>query len=173
MPEGVRLSRILLPVGIITAVGLMISMAFMIYGKSEYNSILRSQLAPLQGSIALQLEEMTTLQGQIQQVEAELAPIAARAGIFDTTLTSLEAGRQQASSDLVEVVNLLPGAIDLTGIKHEGGSIEVKGIAPTVDNIFSYARDLRTSFSSVIILSIDAVEQEGWVTGFDFKLFVR
>jgi len=172
-PKGVSVLRILVPVGIIAVAGLIISMGFMIHGKSEYNSTLRSQIGPLQSSIALQINEMGALQEQITQVEAQLAPIEARAGIFDTTLTSLEAGREQMSGDVVEITNLLPVGMNLTRIEHKGNSITVRGIAPSVDDIFLYARDLRSSFGNATISSIRVMADYTWAGDFTFELYIR
>ena len=173
LPKGVSLLRILAPVGIIAVAGLIITMGFLIYGKSDYNAALRSQIAPLQGTIALQFNEMSALQDQIAGIETQLAPIAARATVFDTTLTTLEAGRQKASDDSYEIVSLLPPLMYLTGIEHEAKSITVSGIAPDVDHIFLYARDLRESFGNVIISSIEAVDQYGVLGSFEFEFYIR
>jgi type IV pilus assembly protein PilM len=171
-PKGVSIWRVLAPVGIAVIAGLIITMGFMINAKSDYNSALRSQLAPLQGSIELQVAEMTALQGQITETEAQLAPLAARAAIFDDTLTSLEVGREQASDDLVEIIGLMPVLMNLTGIKYEEKSMTVSGLASDVDDIFLYARNLRESFGNVIISSIEAVEIYG-SPRLEFEFYIR
>ncbi len=61
----------------------------------------------------------------------------------------------------------------MTGINHVGESVTVSGIAQTEDDVFSYARNLSDSFDSVIISSIQAVEEDGWITGFEFELYLR
>jgi type IV pilus assembly protein PilM len=172
-PKVVSLSSILTRVGVVVGVGVLIFMGFMVRSQSGYNSLLSSQLAPLQSSIALQIQEAAALQGQIKQVETQLAPVETMAGIFNTTLTSLEAGREQASSDLIDIINLLPGSMDLTGINHDGDSITVSGIAPTVDYIFGYAEGLRNNFGNATISSVDARERYGWVTGYNFELYIK
>jgi type IV pilus assembly protein PilM len=179
-PKGVSLSRILIRAGLVVGVGLMICMGFLIHGKSVYNSLLRAQIVPLQSSIALQMDEIAALQDQIGQVEEQLAPVEVEAGIFDTTLTSLEVGREQASAELVEIVDLLPTTMYLTGIEHEGDSMTVSGMAPSEDDVYEYARDLRGSFGSVIISSIlvEDVEDDptiglyGWTVGYEFELLI-
>ncbi len=107
-PKGVSLTSILSRVGVIVGIVLMIGMGFLIYSRAEYISLLRSQLAPVNNSIATQIKEVATLQDQIKQVEAQLGPLAARAEVFTTTLASLKAGREQAINDLVDVINLMP-----------------------------------------------------------------
>ncbi len=172
-PKVVGLRSVLGRVGIVLGAGLLIFMGFMVHNQSGYNSLLNSQLAPLQSSIALQLGEAAALQQQIKDVGAQLAPVETRAGLFNNTLASLEAGREQVSGDLVNIVNLTPGAIRLTGIEHEGETIKVKGIAPIEENAFGYARDLRTSFGNVIVSSINAREQHGWIIWYDFELLIK
>ena len=172
-PKGVSLTSILSRVGAIVGVVLMIGMGFLIFSRTEYISLLRSQLAPVNNSINAQIKAVATLQEQIKQVEAQLGPLEARAGVFVSTLFFLEVGRQDAINDLVDVINLMPGTIDLTGINHRGESVTVSGIAQTEEDVFSYARNLSDSFDSVIISSIQAVEDSGWITGFEFELYLR
>ena len=145
-PKGVSLTSILSRVGVIVGIVLMIGMGFLIYSRADYTSLLRSQLAPVSNSIATQIKEVATLQDQIGQVEAQLWPLAARAEVFTTTLASLKTGREQAINDLVDVINLMPGTIALTGINHAGESVTVNGIAQTQDDVFSYARNLTEQF---------------------------
>ncbi len=172
-PKGVSLTSILSRVGVIVGIVLMIGMGFLIYSRADYISLLRSQLAPVNNSIATQFKEIAAGQEQIKQVEAQLGPLEARAEVFTTTLASLEAGREQAINDLVDVINLMPGTIDLTGINHQGESVTVRGVANTEGDVFSYARNLSDSFDSVIISSIQAVEESGWITEFEFELYLR
>jgi len=177
LPKGVSLSRILSRVGAVVGIGLLIFMGFLVHNRAEYTSVLRSQLAPLQSSIALQVNEIATLQEQLKQVEAQVEPVAAKAAIFDTTRTSLRASREEVSDDMNKVVDLLPGTIDLTGVNHDGKLVMVSGIAPTEDDIFGYARDLRNRFGNVIISSIEAIEEEYGeitvITGFEFELLLK
>lgn len=177
-PKVVSLSSILTRVGIVVGVGLLIGMGFMIYSKSGYISQLHSRFDPLNSSITLQLQETAVLQEQINQVGAQLAPVETTAGIFNATLTSLEAGREQMSSDLTEIVGLLPATMHLTGIGHEGESVTVSGLAPTADDIFAYARDLGTSFGSVVVLSVVLREDQtialyGWDIWYEFELNIK
>ena len=172
-PKGVSLRSILSRVGTIVGIALIIVMGFLIYSRFEYVSVLRSQLASVNNSLATQINEVATLQDQIGQVEAQLGPLGARAAVFTNTLASLKTGREQAINDLVDVINLMPGTIDLTGINHEGESVTVSGIAPTEEDVFGYARNLSDSFDSVIISSIQAVENTGWITEFEFQLYLR
>jgi len=172
-PEGISFSRILSRVGIVVGVGLLILMGFLIYNKSGYNSLLRSQLAPLQSSIALQVNDMAALQKEVDQAEAQLVPIETKAEALDDLLHSLTAGRDGTSSDLDEIVGLLPGPVYLTGVEYGGGSMKISGVSPTVVSIFGYARDLRTSFGSATISSIKVTGSNSWMTGFRFELLVR
>lgn len=177
LPERVHLSRILAPVGVGIGIGLLIFMGFLVHNQAEYTSVLRSQLAPVNSRSAVELKAITTLQEQLKQVEAQVEPVEAKAEIFDTTLTSLKVGWGQVSNELNEIVNLLPGTIDLTGVNHDGKLVTVSGIAPTEDDIFGYARDLRNRFGNVIISSIEAIEEEygkiTMITGFKFELLLK
>ena len=172
-PKALSLSRIITRLGALVGIGLIILLAFLVYSRSDYISVLRSHLAPIQAGVAEQIKGIGDTQAQMKQIEAQLGPLSDRAAMFDNTLNSLRTGREEASSDLSEVVNLVPGEIDLTGVVHEGGSIKVTGVAPSQDDIFGYARDLRSSFGDVTISSVQAEKSGSWITGFNFEFSVR
>jgi len=173
LPERTRLSRILALVGAAIVAGLMIGMGLLAGSKAEYNSVLRSQLASVNSRIAAEQKGIATLKEQIKQVTAQIEPMKATAKVFEATLTSLREGREQASSELVEIVNLLPATMDLTEVEWKGKSVTVSGIAPTEDDIFGYARGLRNRFGDVIISSVKARQEGGGVTSFNFELLLR
>ena len=178
LPKAVRLSSILAPVGIIIGIGLLLYMGFLVYNKIAYTDVLRSQLAPIESSIAQQHKQIATLREQVEQVEVRIEPVEARTGIFNTTFTSLGKAREQVDGDLSEIVSLLPRDVDLRVVNHEGESVTVTGIAPDEDDIFQYARDLRNSgrFPIVIISSIaveEVEEEEEEVEGFTFNFLLK
>jgi type IV pilus assembly protein PilM len=171
-PKGVNLRSIISRVGIAAGIGLLVCLGFMINSRGDYVSLLRSQLAPVQSSIALHLKDIAAMQEEIKQVETQLGPVAAEAAVFDTTLTSLKTGREGMSSDLVDIINLKPATIQLTGIVCKAESITLRGIADTEDDVFAYARDLRTTFGNAIISSVKAEEGGLWNSGFNFELYI-
>ena len=85
-------------------------------------------------------------------------------------LTSLNQGLDRIVGDLRGLVNLLPTAVNLTGIDYGGSSVTINGLAQTEGDIFTYARALRDSgrFSTVIILSITETFIEEGISQFDF-----
>jgi hypothetical protein len=176
-PKAIRWSSILAPVGALICIGLVVYMGFLVRGKFEYTATLRSQLEPIDSRIAQQLNEITALRTQIGQLEPQIEPVEARMSIFDTTFASLKSGREKMDRELGDIVSLVPATIDLDlgfEINHEGKSVTVSGTAPDEDDIFKYAKDLRAKFSTVIISSIEAVEDEdGEITGFDFEFLLK
>jgi type IV pilus assembly protein PilM len=171
-PKGMNTKSIIGRVGVAAGIGLLICLGFLINGRGDYISLLRSQLAPAQSNVALQLKEIAEAQEQIKQIETQLGPVAARAEIFDTTLTSLKTGREEMSSDLIDILNLKPGTIILTGIDRKAGEVTVSGTAQTEDDVFGYARDLRSNFGNAIISSVEALEGGVWINGFDFNIYI-
>jgi type IV pilus assembly protein PilM len=172
-PKALSLSSIIGRVGIIAGIGLVILLGFLIHSRSDYISLLQSQLNPIQNGVAQQIKGIGDMQAQIKQIEAQLGPLAARAAIFDDTLTSLEAGREGMSGDLVNIVNLAPGSVRLTGIAHQGNKITINGTAQNKNDILDYAKELRSTFGDVTVSSIQAREQEGFIAGFTFALTVQ
>jgi len=164
----IRLSSILVPLGAIIGAGLLVYMALLVRHTADDNSSLRSQLTSAESRVTAEQQKVVTLQLQVKQVEDAILPVQARTDILDTTLTSLEAGREQVDGELTEIFNLLPESINLTEVNHQGESVTVSGIAPDEADIFTYARALRTPFPNVAIPSIE----EG-ITGFDFELLLK
>ncbi len=176
--KAVRLSNILVPIGLTIAIGLLVYMGFLVYNKATYISVLRSELAPVESLIAQEHEGIATLQEQVQQIEPQIAALEATTGIFDTTFTSLGEVREKVDGDLSDIVSLLPEDVDLTEVNHMGDTVTVTGVVldeDGEDDIFQYARELRTSgrFSTVIISSIEAIEEEEEIEGFEFEFLLK
>ena len=127
---------------------------------------LRSQIIVIDGDIAAQLEEIAIQQEKIsQQEEANLQPIEAEimASSIEVKLASLGQGLNKTDKDLQEAVNLLPGVVTLLNIDYDSESVTIYGLALTEEDIFIYARDLRSSgrFTEVTISSIREVFRQG------------
>ena len=175
LPKAVPLSSILAPIGVIIGIGLLVYMGFMLRNSMAHNSAMGSELAAIESRVAQEHKEMEALKEQVTQLETEIGPVEARASIFETTFTSLRKGRELVDEDMSDIVRLLPGNVDLTEVNHGSKSVSVSGIASGEGDIFTYARNLRGSFSSVIISSIKAeVEEEGReIEGFRFEFFLE
>jgi type IV pilus assembly protein PilM len=178
LPKGVSLSAILAPIGVIIGIGLLVYMGFMLQNSMAHTSVLSSELAAIESSTAQEQEEIAVLKEQVTQLEAQIGPLEARMNIFETTFTSLGEGRELVDREMSDIVRLLPGGKDfhLMEVNHGLRSVTVNGIAPDESDIFQYARDLRNSFSTVIITSIEAKEvegEEGETTEFGFEFLLR
>jgi len=142
---------------------------------------LSSQLVTIEGDIAAQLEEIARQQEKIsQQEEANLQPIEAEimASNIEAKLASLEEGLDKTDKDLQEAVELLPQIVTLLDIDYNGDSATIRGLAPTEEDIFIYARALRSSgrFAEVTILSIIEVfrqEAEEEIRIFQFEFLLK
>jgi Tfp pilus assembly protein PilN len=180
LPKAISLSRILAPVGIVAGIGLLICMGFLIQSGSAHTAVLRSQLASTESRVVQQRAGIAALQGQVEQVGAQIElvgaqiePVEATAGVFSSTLTELEQRREEIDADLSQIVSLVPAGVDLTRVTHGGDSVKVGGTVPYENDIFGYARDLRSGgrFSVVIISSIKVNVSEERLKGrqFDFE----
>ena len=174
LAKPVRLSNVLVPVGVVLVACLLVYVGVLSHRKANDNSLLRSQLAAAQGRVTEEQAQVVTLGQQLKQVEDSIAPAQATANTLDTTLTSLGAGLQQLDGELTDIVGLLPGSVSLTAVNHQSASITVLGTALDENDIFAYVTALRTTFTDVVISSITARQGEGGqVTGFDFELLLK
>jgi len=178
LPKAVPISAILAPLGVIIGAGILVYMGFMLRGTMAHTSVLSSQLATLEGNIAQEHEQIATLKEQVTQLEAQIGPLEARASVFEATFDSLGKDRQQVDVDMHNIEKHLLDGVDLQEVNHGGGSITVSGIVrkeiDAEDDIFAYARNLQSSFSSVIIQSMEVKEDEdGDIEGFEFDFLLE
>jgi len=175
LPKAVHLPNLMVPLALTVGIGILLYMGFLVYNKASYINTLRSDITPIESLIEQENEQIVTLQEQIVQITPQIAALEATTAIFDTTFNSLEDVREDVNGDLSQIVSLLPGKADLTGINHTGDTVTVSGISPDEYSIFKYARDLRTGdrFSAVIISSIEAIEEEGKITGYEFEFLLK
>lgn len=173
LPRPIRLSNVLVPVGIVVVAFLLVYIGVMAHRKADDNSLLRSDLASAQSRVTEEQANLATLQQQLKQVEDSIAPVQATANTLGTTLTSLEAGRQQLDGELADIIDLLPGSINLTAVNYQSESIAVAGTALDVDDLSTYVAALGTRFSNVAISSITVRLEGGVVTGWGFTLVLK
>jgi type IV pilus assembly protein PilM len=188
LPKAAPVSRILTPVsiGIIAGIGLLVYMGFLVQGSIAEGSVLRSELASIESSIAQQHVEIAALKEEVKTAEALIKPMEsqvelteAQASGFSNVLASLREGREGVDGDLRTIKRLFPTTAKLIEVNHVGSSVTVSGVTPDEDSIFGYAAALRNSgsFSSVTIssiqLEISESEVEEVAKGFNFTLLLR
>jgi type IV pilus assembly protein PilM len=178
LPKAVPLSTILAPVGAIIGVGLLVYMGFMLRTNMTHTSVLSSELAAIESRVVQEQKEISALKEQVTQLEAQVGPVEARANIFETTFTSLGDDREQVDNDMHNIRDELPNEdVDLAEVNYGGESVTVSGVViktDAEDDIFTYARNLKNYFSSVIISKIEGVEDEdGEIEGFEFEFLLK
>ena len=153
VPPRFSITRVLVPVGVVLGIGLIIFGAVYVQHNRAYTEDLRSQLESTQGSV-------TQKQGEIGILRTQAASLGAIAGELDGRITTMDRGRASIYLDLREIVNLAKEKVILTEVNHGGGAVTVRGSAPNVGLIYSYARDLRNSprFSKVWVSSVTGGE---------------
>ena len=138
----------------------------------------RSQMVPISNAIDEQTEAIAAMPEQAQPIEDDLESQLELNGIVNAKLASLEQGLDKTNKDLREAVNLLPTNVTLLGIDYGGDWATINGLALTEDDIFTYARALRSSgrFPTVVILSItETIRQEGdeEIRLFNFEFLIK
>jgi len=136
---------------------------------------LDSELIPLENLVAAENLEIAAMEDEIELITPQIAVIEATTGIFDDTFNALVEARIKVNGDMSQVVDLLPGNLDLTIVDHTDNLVTVTGLSPNESGIFSYARALRNGgrFSTVVISSIEAIEEDGVVINFNFEFLLR
>jgi Tfp pilus assembly protein PilN len=147
----------------------------MVVNKSNYISVLNSELIPLESLVAAENQKIAALEEESALITPQIAGIEAATGIFDNTFSALLEARIKVNGDMSQIVNLLPGNLNLTTVNHIGDMITVTGLSPDENGIFSYARALRNDgrFSTVVISSVEAIEEDEEIVGFNFEFLLR
>jgi len=131
-PQPIRLTNILVPVGIVVAGLLLVCLAYlgvMAHRKADDNSLLRSQVASAESIVTEREAKVAELTTQLEQVEASIPPVQDRANTLETTFTSLTANRQQLDGVLADIVGHLPSSMSLSMIDCQTASVTVTGTA--------------------------------------------
>ncbi len=173
LPKEVRLPNIIAPIAITIGLGILVYLGILVVNKSNYVSVLNSQLIPLESQVAAENQEISSLEEEIELITPTITGIEAATAIFDDTFNDLLETRLKVNADMSQIVDLLPSTMDLTLVNHIGDQVTVTGIAPDEKGIFSYARAIRNGgrFSTVVISSIEAVEEDDVITyNFEFLL---
>jgi type IV pilus assembly protein PilM len=178
LPKAIPLSAILTPVGVIIGAGILDYMGIMLRNTMAQNEVLRSELATIEARVTQERVGIATLKEQVAQMEAEIAPLETRAGVFETTFDSLGAFRGLVDQHMDDIVRLLPQDADFIELNHEDENVTVNGMVKkeidAEDNIFAYARDLRSRFLRIIISSIEAMDDdEGEFIGYKFEFLLE
>jgi len=179
LPKAVPLSAVLAPVGVIIGAGILVYMGMMLRNGMAQNEVLRSDLVGVERSVNDARVEIATLKEKVTQLESEIAPMEARAEVFETTLASLGDGRALVDQHMDDIVELLPADAIFIEINHEDEIVTINGAVKeeidAEDDIFAYARDLRSRFLNIIISSIEAIhdEDDGEFIGYEFEFTLR
>ncbi|MBA7600928.1 hypothetical protein ES703_07991 [subsurface metagenome] len=175
LPKPVRLPSILAPIAITVGLGILIYLGMLVYNKSSHIGVLESELTPLENLIAQENVEIVSLEEQIVQIAPQIAELELATDTFDATFASLGESLARMNEDMSQIVSLLPGNLDLTTVNHIGDMVTVVGLSPNESGIFSYARNLRNGgrFSTVVISSIEAIEEDEEIVSFEFEFLLR
>jgi type IV pilus assembly protein PilM len=178
LPKAVPISAILVPAGVIVGAGILVYMGMMLRNGTAQADVLRSELASAEKTVADEQLEIASLKDQIGQLEAQMEPTAARAEVFESTFSALGDARSLVDQHMDDIVTLLPQGADFVEINHETENVTVNGLVKkeidAEDDIFDYARELRSHFLGITISSIQAVEDdEGEFVGYEFEFLLE
>jgi len=180
MPEvyrtkPVRLPNVFAPVALAVGISILLGVGFLVFNTASHTGVLRSELESLESLIVQETAATGLLQSQVTLIEPQITEVEATRDIFYGTFNTLADIRAEVNADVSQIVTSCPTEIGLTGVDHVINSATVGGVSPTEHSIFVYARSLRASgrFSAVTISSIEAIEEEGEVTGFEFEFLLE
>ena len=162
MPPSFSIVRVLVPVVTVVGIGLIILAVILILNDRANIATLSSQVTEAERSVSQERDQITELNGKISPVEATAKELDAR-------ITAMERRRATFHEDLTQIERLAGEQVTLDRVNHAGSSVTVTGSASSEDDIFDYARDLRSGgrFSQVWISSVSG---SGSSFSFSFSL---
>jgi type IV pilus assembly protein PilM len=155
VPPSFSMTRVLVPVGLAIGIGLIVLAAILILtGRAAINT--------LSSEVTVAETSVSQLQVQVANLNSQIKSVGATADELSSRLTTTERGGATMYDDLDQIVKLASGQVTLSKVSDTGSSVAVSGTASSVDDIYGYARDLRSSedslgnlrFSSVWVNSI-------------------
>jgi type IV pilus assembly protein PilM len=173
-PKAVRLPSILAPVAAVIGIGILVYLGILVANKSNQASVLSNELVPLETLVVRENQTIASLEEQIDLITPQITGLEDTAAIFNGVYAELEDTRNTMNGDMSQIVSLQPGNL-LTMVNHTNDLVTVTGISSSESSIFSYARALRNGgrFSTVVISSIEAMEENQVITGFNFQFLLR
>jgi type IV pilus assembly protein PilM len=142
VPPSFSIARVLVPVGLAVGLGLIaLAVILILTGRASINT-LSSEVTVAETNVA-------QLQAQVSNLNSQVKSAGATADELSSRLTNTERGAAAKYDDLDQVVKLAGGQVTLGNISHTGSSVSVSGTASSVDNVYGYARDLRSSKDSL------------------------
>ncbi|MHC1578120.1 MAG: pilus assembly protein PilM [Dehalococcoidia bacterium] len=149
VPPHFSIARVLVPIGLVIGIGLIIVAAILILSS-------RAEINTLSSEVAIRETSVAGLRSDIAVLQKQLTSVGATADELSHRLTTTARGAATMYDNLDQIVELASGKATLSSVSHKGGSVTVSGTASSVDDIFSYARSLRSGgrFSQVWISSI-------------------
>jgi type IV pilus assembly protein PilM len=153
VPPSFSIIRVLIPVVAVIGIGLIIFGVIFIQNNRTNIEALRSQVETAESRIIQQ-------QGEIGALTAQVGSVKATADDLNSMIATMEQGRVMFHEDLTQIVSLATEKVNLSSVSHVGSSVSLRGTASDENDIFSYARDLRSGgrFSKVWINSISGGE---------------
>lgn len=175
-PTPVPWAKILIPVGAVVAVGALAYLGLvLLQNATARTSELENELASTNRDITQVNTEIATLSDQVTQAEATILPLEGIATIYESVYLVTNEERLDLNGDMSPTVSLAQGEVYITSISHQGTNATVAGVAPSEDNVFTYARNLRGSgrYQGVAIEYINQdpdEENEDKRFGFELRL---
>jgi type IV pilus assembly protein PilM len=174
-PKPVRLPNLLAPLLITIGVVILLGLGYLVFNKMSYVGTLNDELAPLQDLVAQENAEVTLLQEQLDVITPQLDELAVKSAALNDTYAAFSQTRAKINGDMSQILSLLPGSLTLTTVNHTADMVNVIGLSPNEGSIFSYSRALRNGgrFTTVVISSIEAVEENDVVVSYKFEFTLR
>ncbi len=120
--------------GVILATGTRVWMAHQLTAQMAANSILKKEIAAVDGLLKITTEAKQDLDKLTQR---------------ETTLQDFQADRKRSAVWLQEVVENLPDGLYLTALKQEGSSISINGVARSNEAVFELLRQIASHGQSL------------------------
>ena len=109
LPKAVRLPNIIAPIAITIGLGIVVFLGIQVANKSNYISVLNSELIPLESLVAAENQKIAALKEESELITPQIAGIEAATGIFDNTFSALLEARIKVNGDMSQIVRPAAG----------------------------------------------------------------
>jgi type IV pilus assembly protein PilM len=177
LPERYRLKHfsplnVAIPICAVVGIGLIAIMTYQLFTTRDEVDSLRTRLTIQQNLVTQQQQNLTVLKEKSTQLQQDIGPLESANAVFSTMSDSLQESRTVADADIATITSLVSGSVALSSLQYTPEGINISGSTPNKDEVYTYARALRSSgrFQNTVITSISknedttSVEQSPGVT---------
>lgn len=167
--------NIIVPVVLVLAAAILTVLILLTSGVRNQVAVLNAEQANIQKQIGAVQSDVNTLRPKVKQLQEQANTLEVQNTVLSNKLTSLKTSRINKDELTSQIISLIPGNLEVTGLEYQLDTVTLEGNSPRLDNIYEYARAIRrTNRLEVILTNVEWNQTEdAGVYNYSIKLKER